>query len=110
MSTSYYHLRPPISSLRLEEGVGHDRITLFEKGANCGTLTVSKGMGRTIASFFADEVDDNLAPIRTHYGGKGRGCVVTVHDENLHPQAVLIDEYGMPHKVRDILLLDGNGA
>ena len=110
MSTSYYHLRQPITSLRLEEVVGHDRLTLFESGANIGTLTLSKGMGKTVASFFADEVDDHVAPLRTHYGGKGVGCVVTVHDPHLHPETMLIDEYGQPFTVAQIRAMNGNGA
>ena len=41
MSTSYYRLQDPFTSLRLEEGPGHDRLTVWEQHANCGTLTVS---------------------------------------------------------------------
>lgn len=110
MSTSYYHLRPPITSLRLEEGAGHDSLTLFESGANIGTLTITKGLGKTVVSFFADDVEDNLAPLRTHYGGKGIGCVVTVHDPHLHPETMLIDEYGQPFTVAQITAMSGRGA
>lgn len=110
MSTSYYHFRPPITSVRVEEGPSHDRITVFESKANAGTLTVSRGLGKVIASFFAYEVDDNKAPMRTHFGGKGRGCVVTVQDPHLHDDTFLIDEFGQVYTVRAIKQFDGNGA
>lgn len=110
MSTSYYHLKEPITSIRIEEGVGHDHLTVWEHGANAGTLMLSKGLGKKVALCFAEEVDDAHAPIRTHFGGKGRGCVVTVQKEHLHPNTMLIDEYGTLFRVADILAMDGRGA
>ena len=109
MSTSYYRFRTPISSVRIEEGGGHDILTIFESGANSGTLVVSKGKGRTIASFFADEVDDNLAPIRTHFGGKGVGCIVTCNNPELDKDECLIDEYGNVFRVSEIQAMSGKG-
>lgn len=110
MSTSYYHLSAPITSIRLEEGHSHDRVTIFETHANTGTLTFSKGIGRTVVSFFADEVDDNICPIRTHFGGKGRGCIVTIQDQHLHDDMMLVSEYGQPFTVKQIKEMDGKGA
>ena len=110
MSTSYYHFRPPITSVRLEEGKTHDRLTIFENHANTGTLVLTKGLGKTVSSFFADKVDDHLAPLRTHFGGKGRGCVVTVQDQHLHNKTWLIDEYGQVYTVAQIKDMDGRGA
>jgi hypothetical protein len=110
MSTSYYHFIHPVTSVKINEGPVHDRVTVFESHAQTGTLTVSKGMGKKFASFFAEEVDDNLAPMRTHFGGKGRGCVVTIHDEHLHPDTYLIDEYGSVFTVAEIKAMDGRGA
>ena len=109
MSTSYYHFRPPITSVRLEEGPSHDRLTIFETRANIGTLVLSKGMGKTVASYFADEVEDNRAPLRTHFGGKGRGCVVTVNDPHLHDETYVIDEYGQVYTVAQVKAMDGRG-
>lgn len=33
------------TSVRIEEGPGHDRVTLWNRGGNSGTLTVKKGDG-----------------------------------------------------------------
>ena len=110
MSTSYYHFRPPVTSVKVEEGPAHDRVTVFENRANAGTLTVSKGLGKTFVSFFTDEVDDPVAPIRTHFGGKGRGCVVTIQELHLHPDTYLADEYGQVFTVAQITAMDGRGA
>lgn len=52
MSTEYYCLKPPLTSLRLEEGEGHDRITVWERGACAGTLTLSSGAGSVVAGLF----------------------------------------------------------
>lgn len=38
-----------ISCVRVEQGPGHDRVTVFNRGGNSGTLTVTKGDGATIA-------------------------------------------------------------
>lgn len=40
--------KPLISSVRVEEGPRHDRVTVWNRGANCGTLTVDHGDGNRI--------------------------------------------------------------
>jgi hypothetical protein len=37
-----------ITSIRVDEDAGHDRITLWNRGGCAGTLTVDKGDGHTI--------------------------------------------------------------
>jgi hypothetical protein len=94
MSTSYYGLEGPFTSLRLEEGEKHDRLTIWEQGANCGTLVFSKGIGRRIVLKFAEHGYDDVPPLRTHWGGKERGSVVTVNDSEMPDEATVISEYG----------------
>ena len=108
MSTSYYYVRQPFTSVHLEEGPVHDRVTIFEKGANCGMLTVTAGTGSSVCWFFADHnVEDWQAPMRTHYGGKDVGCVVTENLRGLDPRLLLISEYGKPMTVGEIRALAG---
>lgn len=38
-----------VSRVRVEPGPGHDRVTVFNRGGNAGTLTVARGDGVTIA-------------------------------------------------------------
>ena len=110
MSTSYYHFHYPITSVKVEELQGHDLVTVFESGANSGCLVVTKGLGKKFLSFFVNEVEDNEAPIRTHFGGKGRGYVVTIQELGLSPDAYLADEYGKVWKVNESTAMDGQGA
>ena len=42
MSTSYRELKKPWSSIRVEDNAVHTKITLWQGGACCGTLTVSR--------------------------------------------------------------------
>ena len=107
MSTSYYRLIEPITSLRLEEGLGHDRLTIFENGANAGTLTLTKGLGRRVAGCFSQHEDDSQCPMRTHWGGKDRGAVVTVNDVTLPDDATVISEYGDILTVAQVKARDG---
>lgn len=107
MSTSYYRLSDPFTSIRLEEGVGHDRLTVWEQGANCGTLTFSRGMGKRIARLFAIHEEDNECPLRTHWGGKERGAIVTVNDPEIADSCTVISEYGDVLTVAQVKARDG---
>lgn len=102
MSTSYHYLRGPLTSLRLEEGPAHDRLTVFEAGANAGTLTLSLGTGRLLALALADEQDDFHCPMRTHFGGAGVSCVVTENVRGLDPALTLVSDEGEVLTVAEI--------
>ena len=91
MSTSYYKLKKPFTSIRLSE-VYYDHLTLWENTVNAGTLILSKGMGKKVSIFFADTNVD-LSPIHTHCGGDGEGMVITVQD-NVSEHETLISEHG----------------
>lgn len=109
MSTSYYRLKYPLTSIRLEQGPVHDKLTVFESGANAGTLTVGRGLGKALANMFADVVDDDKAPLRTHFGGADRGCVVTVQDGELPDRYTVVNDYGDVYTVGEVKAMDGNG-
>ena len=110
MSTSYYYVAEPFTSIRLEEGPTHDRVTLWESHGNAGTLTVARGHGRQLVKRFAEECDDGRAPMRTHFGGRGVGCIVTENVRDLADDLVLISEYGDVLTVGEIRRCAGHGA
>ena len=94
MSTSYYGLREHVTSLRLEEGPGHDRLTIWVDHGNAGTLVLPRGFGKNMARMFAEtDVDDSECPMRTHWGGE-IGAVVTENQTDLQDERVLVSEYG----------------
>ena len=41
--------KPLISSVRVEEGPGHDHVHVWNRGGNSGILVVNKGEGNEIA-------------------------------------------------------------
>jgi len=94
MSTSYYRLREPITSLKLKNDGGHDKLTVFENGANCGTLILSKGNGGIVALMFCVDEDDIHCPIRTYYAGHDVGMVMQVNNKNISNDVTVISEYG----------------
>jgi hypothetical protein len=104
MSTKYYELRKPFTSIRLEEGPGHDRITLWEGHANAGTLTVTKGRGRTAVKLFVHDLD---CPIHTYWGGQECGVVVIVHDTEMPDTTTVVSEYGDAMTVAEVKALNG---
>lgn len=97
MTTSYYYLREPISSLRVEDAGPHTRVTVFEEGANVGTLTV-----RDPRAFLWMFADGSEPAMRAHFGGEAVGVVVTELVRGLDPMLQLISEYGDLRTVADI--------
>ena len=94
MSTSYNRLIEGVTSIRLEEGKGHDRLTLWIEHGNAGTLTLPRGWGRRLVRLFADDSgSDDRDAMRTHWGGAKVGTVVT-DNARLPDNAILISEYG----------------
>lgn len=101
MSTSYYRLREPFTSIRIEVGNGHDRVTLWTRHGNAGTLTVDRGDGKRIALILVKYGGDNECPMRTHWGGTS-GSVVTENQNNLPNEMTLVSEYGEVLSVADV--------
>jgi hypothetical protein len=110
MSTSYYYLREPITSVRFEERGEHCHISVWEHGKLAGKLIVAKENAHLFAWMFSErESDDSRAPIRTRWGGAEYGCVVDENARGLDPKLQLIDEYGDVWTVADIRLRAGDG-
>lgn len=107
MSTSYYRLTEPFTSIKMEEGPGHDRVKLWEHGALAGELVLTKGWGKRVCLLFALHEEDNECPLRTHWGGQDRGAVVTVNDKAMPNEACVISEYGEPLTVQQVKERDG---
>jgi len=92
MSTSYFYLRAPITSLRLVEWPGHDQLMVWTDNDLAGSLSLVKGEGKLLARMLADT--DTEPPLRTHYGGASIGCVVTENIKGLDPNLILVSECG----------------
>lgn len=101
MSTSYYYLKEPVSSVRLEEGPEHDRLSVWVAGGHAGTLTVPAGSGRTLCLAFAETGADDLACPLFAYGTRD-GRVVKENVRGLADDLILVDESGRPCTVREI--------
>ena len=109
MSTNYFRLLEPITSIRLEESAGHDRLTVFENGANAGTLTLSKGAGRRVALHLVLQEEDPNCPVRTYYGGAEIGLVVDVNDKEMPDCATVVSEYGDVYTMGEVKRMEGKG-
>ncbi len=107
MSTSYQYLKSPITSIRVDRNCSHSRITIFINHANAGTLTVRVEEEPGFLYLLSENADDTKCPLRTSYGGKDVGCVVTENVRGLDPLLVLIDEYGRPVTVGEIQAMAG---
>lgn len=103
MSTNYYRLNPPITHLRLEDRGGHDRISIWVDHGLAGSLTVSKRETRGIIQMFSSD----KCSLCTHWAGAERGVVVTVNDETIPDEAVVISEYGELLTVAEVKRRDG---
>jgi len=107
MSTSYNHLRPPITSLRLVRGV-HDRLEIWETGGYAGTLVLTAGAGQRIALMLAEDEDDARCPMRT-LGGPNGAVVVVENVRGLDPGLQLVSETGLPFTVAEIRAMAREG-
>ncbi len=102
MSTEFYPFKGTISSVRLECGPGHDTIGVWQAGAKCGELTVTKGAGKDLVFLFASDVaafnvvNTGLASVTVHVFPYGVGML---------PDQFVISEYGELMRVKDVLKL-----
>lgn len=91
MSTSYYPLKDPITSLSIANDV-HSKITFWIRHKNSGTLTVDRN---DTASIVLMLIDDTNAPAMTsYYGGDKIGTIVVENKPNLLAEQILVSEYG----------------
>ena len=104
MSTSYYGLYKPLTCLRIEcSNQEHTRLSVWICGGHAGTLTVPT---QTLKNFLMLFCSDHNCLLRTHWGGKDRGSVVTVlHDAP--DETIVISEYGQLLTVGQVKARDG---
>jgi hypothetical protein len=108
MSTSYYHLSTPVTSVRPEIMGGHTHMGIWVNHAKAGTLILRNeewiGFLRLLTN---EEFDDSKAPMRTHWGGAEVGSIVTENENDLMDETQLVSEYGELLTVAEIRAFSG---
>lgn len=105
MSTSYYGLAEPITHLRIEDSnQAHTRLSIWIDHGHAGTLTLPT---HELAGVLLLLCDESKCLLRTHWGGKVRGAVVTVDDEDVLDETLLISEYSELLTVAQVKARDG---
>ena len=94
MSTSYFRLKKPVSHLSLKEVADGHLLSVYVAGKFAGVLHLPPMHSKSVMNIFAQYEGDFECPLRTHWGGSGKGAVVTVNDDTLADEAVVISEYG----------------
>ncbi len=107
MSTSYYRLREPVTSLRIERNETHARLSIWTNHGLAGTLVLRGDELAPLLCALSLDQDDFTCPLRTHWGGKDRGSVVTVNDPSLPDDVNVISEYGVLLTVGEVKARDG---
>lgn len=93
MSGCYYRLKPPVTSLRLKTGPGHDRLSVWVNHGLAGELVLPKTTARDVVLCFAErELDESRCPLRTTWDGNDP--VVMVNVPRLDDDTMLVSEYG----------------
>lgn len=77
MSTSYYALKEPITSLVVKTERNHDKINVFVNHQCTGTLAVDKGQASDILSLLVS----SRKVLHVWYGGPGQGQKVQIYDK-----------------------------
>jgi hypothetical protein len=93
MSTSYYLLREPITSLRIDFEDNLFDVIVWVNGEEVGRLTLSDGELNQVLRMFTGDFE----ALHTHWGGKDIGTVVTEHQDAgaiLDGTTQVISEYG----------------
>ena len=115
MSTYYYELNEPITSIRIETVGPHDRITVWVNSQNAGTLVVNADSGETseflrmFSTFGTDRyvcqsysLGFEEVPGHPDRIGKSKGYGLRCHELSRSRQVV--DEYGDLHWLSDIVM------
>ena len=94
MSTSYFRLKKPVSHLELREAADGYLLTVWVDGKYTGILHLPPEHLKSVVGMFTQYEGDFDCPLRTHWGGPERGTIVTVNDDTLADELVVISEYG----------------
>lgn len=103
--SEYWHPLPDmISSVQVENGAAHDKLTIFEKGgALAGVLTFSTGR----AQEFLLLLTDPRPVLQTYWGGNTRGICVKVFREVPHNTQLISGSTGRVRTVDDLMAVAG---
>jgi len=95
MSTSYYHLREPVTALKLSpDDEGRTRLEVEVRGYKAGSLLLDDHDVPGVLLMLSDSGRYDDVPVRTSWGGEGVGCQVTERVRGLDPNLQLVSEYG----------------
>ena len=110
MSTSYYYLSDPVTSVRIVPRGKYVLLNIWVNHGAAGSLTLlEEEAERLLRSLSDSHAGDDTCPMRTHFGGNQVGTVVTENVSDLDPGLVLISEYGEPLTVAEIRGRSGLG-
>lgn len=91
MSTEYYLLRKPITSLRLEPQGRHFKLSIWINHALAGELVLSDELSEVLTLFMERE---GAPALQRYWGGLKEGVVVKENVKNLCETQQVISEYG----------------
>ena len=109
MSTSYYRLKSPVTSIRVDfaENPRCRRISIWINGERSGALIVKAAELQPLLQLF---VNTDVQVLHTYSGGSEIGVVVTVNAIVISDDDYVISEYGELFTVRQVKARAGEGA
>lgn len=93
MSTDYYALKKPITSIRPEIMGGHTHVGIWVNHAKSGTLVFRNDEWNDAIWLFVEK-NVSTPPMRSFWGGVEDGCVVEEADNSLPAEQQMISELG----------------
>lgn len=93
MSTEYYALKKPITSIRPEIMGGHTHVGIWVNHAKSGTLVFHNDEWKDAIWLF---VEKNVVtpPIHSFWGGTKDGCIVKEIDASSPVEQQMVNEFG----------------
>lgn len=108
MSTSFYQLKEPVTSIRLEVMGGHTHVGIWINHGKAGTLVFrNEEWKQGIWLFIDNDISD--AHIYVHGGGKSVGLIVDEYDNLFPAEKQMVSEYGELTTVGEIRAMAGLG-
>ena len=98
MSTRYYALRPPVTSVRVEEAGGHASLSIWVSHGGAGKLVLAKqDLKPFLKGVLANEDD-----VVMHVTCGGEHALLCRMLHYARPEDLVISEYGELMTVRDV--------
>ena len=110
MSTNYYHLREPVTAIKVDETeLGFRNVWITIGDYDAGYLHLKEEDVSALLLLLGDQAYDDQVPVRTTFGGKGAGLLVHERYRGLNPALQLISEYGDLTTLAEVRKLAGAG-